>query len=78
MRVKMLDSHTGTVWPDQGFVHCLNHHEYDVPEAVGKKWVEIGLAVLCDAPVLATDDKSEKKAGPPKARPSARENKGGD
>jgi hypothetical protein len=57
MIVKMLDSHSGVVWPDQPAVHLRNGEEHEVPAQVGEKWVRIGLAVAVSD--VAVDDKHD-------------------
>jgi hypothetical protein len=62
MIVKMLDSHSGVVWPDQPAVHLRNGEEHEVPAQVGEKWVRIGLAVAVPDVVVdevAVDDKHD-------------------
>ena len=76
MRVKMLDSETGTVWPEQGFVHLRRGEIHDVPDEVGAKWVKIGLASL--VPDVVVSDKTVAGNARTTTRARARSTEDGD
>ena len=74
MRVRMLDSETGTVWPERPAVHLRAGQCYDVPDAVGAKWLSIGLAEA--APVEVEKDDAQEGTTKGAAKRATRTTKG--
>lgn len=78
MKVKMLESESGFVYPGRGAVHLRKGEVHEVPDDVGARWLVIGLAAL--APVVAVSDNDDagdaRSVKQPRAR--ARSAKDGD